>query len=427
VIGGGGNRKSNQHGKFPHVEDFALTRETLLEIATSDCVLHNALVAVGPAIYNDSAVYPTDDDVADLRDSLCIAPPNGSDNGSHDVLYLKVEDHDKTRAADLANAILEHLQNRTQEIHSEKARDVVDELKQKALIATADLKEATEQLTTIEKSVGSDLAELRRLHESPSHESDLHRKMIDVEAELRATRQKAVEFTQLREVLTTTQQDPHHLVSMPNGLLKSQPTLRRLKDGLSDAQSKLRQAQAAENDVIQHINAELAIAILGIEVEERVNGSHIDSIESQNDDLHGRLERLAELRSEYSTLIDRVDHHTELVRDARRSLTDARAMLASANKTQLIRPLVEPKAGVAMIGQSRAFVVLSGLVGGMVLGWGLLFVALSPATPQVPPSNQESRQSRQNNTELSEAEVKVNGNALALPSYTHAAATDGRL
>ncbi|MEZ6071063.1 MAG: hypothetical protein R3C10_12495 [Pirellulales bacterium] len=83
------------------------------------------------------------------------------------------------------------------------------------------------------------------------------------------------------------------------------------------------------------------------------------------------------MRSEYTALVNRVEQHEELVEEARRQLTNARAILASANETQLIRPLERKKSAAATIGQSRAFVVLSGLIGGVIVGWGVQLMSAS--------------------------------------------------
>lgn len=432
-------------GEFRHVEDLKVTQDTLLQVANSNRVLHGALAAVGPADPNDSAGYPTDEDVVNLRESLRIVPPNGSEFGSTEVLYLKVKDQSKSRAIALANAISEQLQNRSQEIRSDKARSIVNELRQKTSIATADLKTATAELAAVELSVGSDLAELRNLHGSPTSESNLRRDVTAVEAKLRERRSMAREFTQLREVLVAAQQDPLQLVATPNGVLESQPALRRLKDGLVDAQletaklrgqmtdahPKVRVARYAEDEIAQHINAELAIAIRGIDVEQRVTQHHLESLESQHDETHARLERLAGLRSEYSTLIARVEQHTELLKDANRSLTDARAMLASAKDTHLISPLDAADAGTSPVGPTRAFVAMSGLVGGVLVGWGLLFVTVAPATPHESSSSQSGSRSGgtalHHDIEMPRARMSGDENTIAFHSYAQATEPDGRI
>ncbi|MEZ6071064.1 MAG: hypothetical protein R3C10_12500 [Pirellulales bacterium] len=281
VVDTDGDKALDKLRQFGHVDEFRLSHDTLLEIVNSDRVLHAALVTVGPARYNDPSCYPTDGDVNDLRSSVRLSAPDGSNDVTTDVLYLKVEDHDGERAVALVDAILTQAQQRAQEIRSEKARNLVNELNEKANIASADLKEAGDALGTLEKTVGSDLAELRAMHTSPQQESPIHEKAKSVDEQLEAVRHKTTEFAQLREVLGHVQHDPYQLVSTPTGLLASQQTLHQLKEGLIEAQAKRRAAQQAEQDIVDNIRAELEIAVRGIDLEQTVGHREVASLEAR--------------------------------------------------------------------------------------------------------------------------------------------------
>ena len=93
----------------------------------------------------------------------------------------------------------------------------------------------------MEREVGPDLAELRNLQEQSSGDSDLRRKAVEIENELRQAKVAETNNRELLKLLTAARDNPGTLLATPNRLLESQPALKRLKDGLVDAQ--LRTAQ----------------------------------------------------------------------------------------------------------------------------------------------------------------------------------------
>jgi len=61
------------------------------------------------------------------------------------------------------------------DLREAKARSTTEELAKAVSLAQRDLTQATDSLSKMEQRVGSDLAELRILNESPSGDSDLRR------------------------------------------------------------------------------------------------------------------------------------------------------------------------------------------------------------------------------------------------------------
>jgi len=106
---------------------------------------------------------------------------------------------------------------------------MVAELQQGMDLAASDLREANVRLGAMERQVGSDLAELRILHDSGSAESVLRRAISEIRNELRQARTTQKSNQELLRLLEVAQGRPDRLVAMPNTLLESQPALRRLK------------------------------------------------------------------------------------------------------------------------------------------------------------------------------------------------------
>jgi len=241
------NEASNRQegpGKFDHPEDMKTVEETLVELVKSRRVLEAALAKVGPpAKRKSAAAWPDPQAVAELRENVKLSPPKGTEFGRSEVFYLVVRDHDHGRAAELDDAICGQLQARFQDLLDAKATSMINELGKTVALARADVVEATAALTTIEKKAGSNLAELRFLQENGASDSSLRRTMTEIHAELRQVQTAQQTDRELLALVTAAKADPRKLLATPNKLLESQPSLRRLKEGLLDAQIRSAQFQ----------------------------------------------------------------------------------------------------------------------------------------------------------------------------------------
>lgn len=290
---------------------------------------------------------------------------------------------------------------------------MIDELAKTVQMAKVDLDGSTARLIEIEKQVGGDLAELRTLNEPGSGESVLRRSITEIRGELRQTFAATQANRQLLVLLQDAEEDPGRLVATPNRLLESQPALRRLKEGLVDAQLRtaalkgtmsdghplVRSAMHAEEEIGRHLHDELAIATRGLQAELQMNENRRAMLAGQLAELNNRLGHLAQLRARYSNQLDETDNRSRLVERAEQNLADARATDALAKAASLISRIDSPDAGVNPIGPTRASIVLIGIVGGLLSGFGIVFLTVQP--PQLvveqPMAQREqtSQQSRQ--------------------------------
>jgi len=385
-------------GKFSRPEELKLTQETILEIGKSPGVLAAALAEVGPpANYRDPAAWPTAKDVADLATSVRFTPPKGAELGATEVFYVKVKDRDRLRAANLATAVCNQLQARFQKLRDQRAQSMADELTKTVAMAQSDLEASTSKLTKMEREVGPDLAELRNLQEQSSGDSDLRRKAVEIENELRQAKVSETNNRELLKLLTAARDNPGTLLATPNRLLDSQPALKRLKDGLVDAQLRTAQqlgtmthehplvgaARANEQAIAQELHQELQSAVASLEVDVRMTTGQVVTLEQQLNAIKGRLERLVAVRAEYSNLASETKHKALLLEAAQRDLASARSSQASSQAASQITRIDTPNTGTQPVGPSRAMIVLAGLAGGLLTGLGVVFLGLPlPPTPQ---------------------------------------------
>lgn len=381
-------------GKFRHADEMKTTQETILELAKSQAVLRQALAEVGPSAgENVSANWPADDDVALLAEQVKLSPPKGAEFGKTEILYLKVRDKSRPRALALVSAVSKHLQGRFQQLREAKAQGMIAELAKAVSMAESDVAAVTQKLAELEVSVGSDLAELRILHESSSGDSDLRRKSLELETELRQAWLIQRSEQSLLDLLRSARVDQGRLLAMPSRLLESQPSLKRLKEGLVDAQLRtaelsggmssehplVRAAIEAEEEISRQLHQELEIACRGVQVNLQLATERAESLSEQLADTRARLAKLGSLRAVYSNLIAAVQQRSVLLATAQRELSEARGNQAGAHSSSLIYTIDDPDAGTKPVGPGRLTIVLAGILSGLVVGTAVLFLTVPAA------------------------------------------------
>lgn len=376
-------------GKFRGSEDLKSIQETIMELSKSHGVLKATLAEVGPpADYAGPTAWPADNDIEDLQKAVKIAPPKGVEFGTSEVFYLEVRDKDRARVAELSLVLSHQLQLHLQEMRDAKAQSMIDELNKAVQVAQIDLQAATAQLTALEKQVGSDLSELRSLLDANSSDTSLRRTVSEIENELRQARAAGKANRQLLALLKQAQADPTRLIAAPNRLLDSQPALRRLKEGLVDAQlhtaalqgrmsaehPEVISAKEAETQVAARLHTELSTAIRSMESETTLDVNRLEMLEKQRKNAADRLARLAGLRATYANLLSEAANRAKLLERAEQNLTNARSDSASARAASLLTRVDAPDTGTKPVSPSPLAIVLGGLLGGLMTGCGIVLL-----------------------------------------------------
>ncbi len=394
--------KHGRMGKITQLEDMKNTQETLLELAKSRAVLVKALTSVGPAASEKATHWPTEQAIEDVLTRVSVEPPKGAEFGKTEMFYLKIKDADRERAVKLATAICIQLQNQLSSLRETTSIDTIKELERSVELARTSLANATQALGTVEKRVGNDLAELRILSDSPSGDSDLRRNLVELEKELRAYKAAQVENEESLNLLLDAQEDPQKLLASPALLIKSQPALGRLKDGLVDAQLRSGQAlgtmsedhpmvigaREAERVIREQLHQEISLAIKGVESDLQIGADRIQSVQNQLRTSRERLSRLVELRVEYANLNDAVRNRSETLKTVENELADAHAAHAAIQATSRVSLINGPDTGTRPIGPGRKVIAASGFGGGLLIAAALVFLLTNP-TPTAPTDRAE--------------------------------------
>ena len=380
-------------GKFQQPDDMKTTQETILELARSRSVLSAALAEVGP---NSTSVvpssWPNDVAIGALQGHMKLVPPKGAEFGKTELFYLNVEAESRDRAVALTAAICQHLQLRSQELRDQKAQSLITELTKTADLARTDLNSTTIELTKIESRVGADLGELRLLNDAGGGDSPLRRSINEMDQELRQARQAIDANQELLSLLEASKTDARSLAAAPNRLLEAQPMLRRLKDGLIDAQLHTAQlsgnltakhpsviaAKVAEQEIADNVRDEIDSSIVGVQAESRLSQSRVDLLKAQLNDARARLGNLADMRANYANIVAERNQRADILKTAEQQLAEARAGEAAARTSSVIAAIDAPVPSTAPVGPGKATIVLGGFLGGLILGFGIVFLTVNP-------------------------------------------------
>ncbi len=386
---------TGQPGKFADLVEMRTFQETILELVKSRQVIAATLQAVAQAESGRPAAEPTDQLVESFRKRLSMLPPAGAEFGKTEVFYLGVIEKSRDRAENLVSELTRQLDARLRRLRNDQAQSVIAVLEKQVEFATAAQETHTERLVHFETQVGPDLGELRMLHSAASGSSDLRQQAVQLESKSRESAVSVHKAEQLLVVLKLARQHPEQLVAMPLSLLNSQPTLRRLKDGLFDAQLRAAhlggrltadhpQVQAAQEEVErirQDLHNELQIAIRGVQIELDLSRSRYIDLKDQLHKIDVWIANLAQQRSEYSNRVAALENSCQVLDQARKQLTAARAEQVAAHSASLVTLLDKPDAGTHPVGISRSSVLLVGTIGGLVLGLGWTFLTVTPPSP----------------------------------------------
>lgn len=216
----------------------------------------------------------------------------------------------------------------------------------------------------------------------------LTRTLNEITNEIRQARAQLDARKNLLSALHAAQKNTEDILATPNQLLELQPSLRRLKDGLVDAQLRTAQlagarskdhpevkaAIQAEAQVRQELFAEIAVAIRGLDSDIRISQMRLERLNSQRQDVEARLDKLVAIRTNYANLITAARAKSDVLERVRGELSTARANERAAKEVSLIARVDRAVADSRPSGPSRRTIVIIGFFLGLCITTGLLFL-----------------------------------------------------
>jgi polysaccharide biosynthesis transport protein len=381
-------------GRFASQTEMKAAQETVLEMARNEDVIRAALIEIGPPPNHSSdELWPSKKIIETVAEkSISVRPPKGAEFGSTEVLYLESEAETPERAKRLCTTVLENVRERLRTLRRVRADSIVAELTDARGQSLRQLDDVTEKIRTIEAEVGADLGELRSMTEAGGVDGAMRRSLVEVQSELQVAELELGRLTGLRNMLQLGQEDPGQLVLAGEDLLNLQPTLKRLKDGLIDAQlqrsqlsgrytrehPKMRGAELAELEIRERLAQEIQVAVNAMHPRLATATDRVERLQSKQADLTTRLGRLATIRSDYLNLSVQLRQRSEALAVADRSLSEAESLRMASDSTNFVEALGPPQVADDPVGPGTSIFALGAAASGSLLGFGLVFL-IAPA------------------------------------------------
>jgi uncharacterized protein involved in exopolysaccharide biosynthesis len=373
-------------GHFDSLDDMKTAQETVLEVARNPAVVGRCLTAL------DGIERPTIRAIEQLQGQIEISASNGAELGKTELIRLSVVERTPDRARILCEKLAGELEQALRSVRFKRASSMVAELEQAAAAAQRFLDEVATQIKDFELQLGAELPNLRHLIEPTSGDNDLQRTSTQIATELRAAESSLESIQTQRKLLQEALTEFHANASMPNELLTEQPALKRLKDGLVDAQLKLASLRGDYHDnhpkvaaaeefaaaVARAIQQELAVAIRGLSDQIQIDEAHVAHLQRRRDEVSQRLRMLTEQRVVYDQLNAEFKRRDEILRDAQTAVAQAESIKAAAQHVDFLTRVGAAQVGSRPEGISKRALVGAWTIMGWLIGIGLVMMVAGP-------------------------------------------------
>ena len=380
-------------GRFQSQAEMKAAQETILEMAKSQQVVRDALIAVGPpksfTNWFSWGEYPSKDLVEEIaKNAISVHAPKGTEFGVTEVIYMDVKANSQTKSMSMCKALTDALESRLQQIRRARADGVLAELTHARNSAKRELESSTGRLHEIESEAGSDLSDLRGMTDMIAGAATSRAELDQIKNDLRQAEINRQTLIADRELLVRATKDPSSFIVAPGAILNSQPGLKRLREGLVDAQLSGSQltgkftenhpsviaSQSAQSSIVKRFLRELSASIAGVESDIALVDGRIERLEKQKNSAEERLAKLADSRAPYANLLSEVKSKVGMLESSERELAEVQAARDSSVSTSLLTRLDSPLVSDRPVGPGKTTIFGLCTIAGLVFGLGVVFV-----------------------------------------------------
>lgn len=383
-------------GRFQSQAEMKAAQETILEMAKSQQVVRDALITVGPpkgfSSWLSWGEFPSKDLVEEIaKSSISVHAPKGTEFGVTEVIYMDVKANARDEALAMSKALTDALESRLQQVRKARADGVLAELIYARDSARRELADSTSRLHEIESEAGSDLSDLRGMTDSIAGAATSRAELDQAKNDLRQAEINKQSLLADRDMLVRATQDPTSFIVAPGTILNSQPGLKRLREGLVDAQLSGSQltgkftenhpsvvaSQSAQSSIVKRFTEELKASIAGVESDISLVDGRIHRLEAQKKSAQVRLAKLADSRAPYANLLSEVKSKVGTLESSERELAEVQAARDSSVSTSLLTRLDAPMVSDRPLGPGRLTITGLCTIAGFIFGLGIVF-AVTP-------------------------------------------------
>ena len=386
-------------GRFQSQTEMKAAQETILEMAKSHQVVHDALAAVGqsPSIvgWMDfgwaglGGEFPSKDLIEQTaKNAIQVHAPKGTEFGVTEVIYLDVKASSPEDAAKLNKALCDSLEARLQQVRKARANGVIEELSHARESARKTLMECTNELNEIERQAGSDLTDLRGMTDNLSGANTSRVEYDQIKNEIRQVEAARHTLLSDKELLLRASEDPNGLKLAPSSILNAHPGLKRISEGLVDLQisganilgkftpshPSAVASRSAQDSVRSRFHQELRSSLASVDADIELADRKLQRLEAQKRTAEERLSNLASGRASYANLAAEVKSRSVMLDACEKSLAEAQAARDASVSTSLLTRLDAPIVSDRPIGPGRTTLAGMCAIAGLLTGLGFVFV-----------------------------------------------------
>ncbi len=384
--------ESFKPGRFESLESLKLAQETILEIARDPQVIRNALQKLGPPPFMISGKnsWPGEKVIEQMQGQITIAAPNGAEFGKTEVILLNTKGSTRERAREFIELMLNEVDQKLSEVRTLKVNSMIIELEQAVESAQISFDRSAIELQEMDAKFGADLSILRGLNLQQTGDGSLQQTIVEIRKEQRTATEDLDSAIQQRQLLANALEEPQQYLVTSSELLKMQPRLNQLVEGLSKAELELAalsgkftdqhmeviSAKVGIRDIKLRILKEIQASIHGLSSQIESAQSRLDNLKHYEKEFENRLSGLSSSRVAYEKLEQEVGKKSEVLGQARQELAQIQSLGAST--ANLLTRVGEPQVATQPDGPGKRVIVVAGAMCGLLIGFGLLMFVAPP-------------------------------------------------
>ena len=378
-------------GRFDSEEARKSAQETILEVARRPLVVRSVLEKLGPEAMLSGSNWVTDEVIEDTQKAIDISAPNGAEFGKTDAIVLTAKSSTRERTRKFIELLSKEITTQTNRIRSLRFESMESESHQAYLAAVEARDDAINRLNDLDQRLGSDFGFLTLRGNQPGQptqpsgvegiQSEILRKQDELE-------QAEIVFAALLKAF----ENPKQASQLPSEVAAAQPKIENTMAKLLDLQEELHLAKGlysnrhprvrslakaiefSQQQLYNSLTGEMAGVQAGIKLKKRQLAGLKDRIEK----LKARLIRLSKARSEHLALTTQSQQLGEAATRAKTAWTEIESRTKTARTVGLLTPTDVAQVSTRPDGVGKKAVSLAGLLGGLLIGTGLMFIVAPP-------------------------------------------------
>ena len=378
-------------GRFDSEEARKSAQETILEVARRPLVVRSVLEKLGPEAMLSGSNWVTDEVIEDTQKAIDISAPNGAEFGKTDAIVLTAKSSTRERTRKFIELLSKEITTQTNRIRSLRFESMESESHQAYLAAVEARDDAINRLNDLDQRLGSDFGFLTLRGNQPGQptqpsgvegiQSEILRKQDELE-------QAEIVFAALLKAF----ENPKQASQLPSEVAAAQPKIENTMAKLLDLQEELHLAKGlysnrhprvrslakaiefSQQQLHNSLTGEMAGVQAGIKLKKRQLAGLKDRIEK----LKARLIRLSKARSEHLALTTQSQQLGEAATRAKTAWTEIESRTKTARTVGLLTPTDVAQVSTRPDGVGKKAVSLAGLLGGLLIGTGLMFIVAPP-------------------------------------------------